>query len=61
MHLSSTRLAELIVRHDMLEGSDDEILKEDNCTAKRIRNNCIYFWGVAILSRAHSRGRNSER
>eukprot|EP00965_Chrysotila_dentata_P101474 3349954-Pleurochrysis_carterae.AAC.1 len=44
MHLSAAHLEELILRHGLLERGDDEILERDNRTAKRIKNDLL-FWG----------------
>eukprot|EP00965_Chrysotila_dentata_P130764 4323486-Pleurochrysis_carterae.AAC.1 len=44
MHLSAAHLEELIIRHGLLERSDDEILERDNRTAKRIKSDLL-FWG----------------
>eukprot|EP00965_Chrysotila_dentata_P259309 6213516-Pleurochrysis_carterae.AAC.2 len=44
MHLSFAHLRELTVRHGMSSRVDDEILKRDNRTTGRIRQNMI-FWG----------------
>eukprot|EP00965_Chrysotila_dentata_P072456 2393731-Pleurochrysis_carterae.AAC.1 len=46
MHLSSAaHLEELIIKHGMLERSDDEILGRDNRTAKRIKHDPLFFAG----------------
>eukprot|EP00965_Chrysotila_dentata_P157178 5192845-Pleurochrysis_carterae.AAC.1 len=45
MHLSAAHLEELIIKHGMLERSDDEILERDNRTAERIKHNPLFFAG----------------
>eukprot|EP00965_Chrysotila_dentata_P255056 6212086-Pleurochrysis_carterae.AAC.4 len=43
MHLCAAHSEELIVRHGMLEASDDKILERDNRTAKRIKYDLVVF------------------
>eukprot|EP00965_Chrysotila_dentata_P066585 2205167-Pleurochrysis_carterae.AAC.1 len=53
MHLSSALLAELILRHGMLERNDDEILERETTALPRSsRVGCSIGGGVAIQSRA---------
>mmetsp|Transcript_53378 Transcript_53378/g.116381 ORF Transcript_53378/g.116381 Transcript_53378/m.116381 type:complete len:81 (+) Transcript_53378:638-880(+) len=51
MHMSAAHFEELIVRHGMLERSDNEILERNNCTAKRIKQTSSSGAGVAIPTR----------
>eukprot|EP00965_Chrysotila_dentata_P215616 6188877-Pleurochrysis_carterae.AAC.2 len=44
-HMSAAHLKELIVRHGMLERSEDEILERDNRTAKRKTHDLLYWGG----------------